>query len=74
MTRWLQEEIESMLFPEFADQDLPVVDGVFSKKGDGRSFGTEVVESEEGTVTLSWYDFAEPFVLRAKAGSTAGRS
>ena len=73
LARWLQEEIESMLFPEFADQELPVVDAVFSKNGDVRSFWTEVVESEEGTVTLSWYDFAEPFVLRSEACSTPGR-
>ena len=74
LARWLQEEIESMLFPEFADQELPVVDAVFSKNGDARSFWTEVVESEEGTVTLTWYDFGEPFVLRAEAGSTPGRA
>ena len=25
LARWLQEEIETMLFPEFADQSVPVV-------------------------------------------------
>ena len=58
-----------MLFPELADQKLPVLHAAFSKNGDGRSFWTEVVEGEEGT----GYDFAKPFVLRAEAGSTPGR-
>ena len=51
---------------------MPVADAAFSKRGDGRSFWTEVVESEESTVTLTWYDFAEPFMLRAEAGPVAG--
>ena len=36
LTRWLQGEIESMLFPEFADLDLPVIDAAFTKSGDVR--------------------------------------
>ena len=73
LARWLQEEIESLLFPEFADQSLPVVDAQFTKAGDGRSFWTEKVESEEDTILLTWHDFVEPFMLRVEAGSAPGR-
>ncbi len=73
LARWLQEEIESLLFPEFAEQSLPVVDAEFSKSGDGRSFWTEKVESEEDTILLTWHDFGEPFMLRVEAGSVPGR-
>ena len=73
LARWLQEEIESLLFPEFADQSLPVVDAQFTKSGDGRSFWTEKVESEEDTILLTWHDFVEPFMLRVEAGSAPGR-
>ena len=38
MTRWLQEEIESLLFPPFASQELPVIEAEFSRKGDTRTF------------------------------------
>ena len=73
MVRWLQEEIENLLFAEFADQSLPVFDAVFTKSGDGRSFWTESVESDEDTIALTWYDFVEPFMLTVPAGSAPGR-
>jgi hypothetical protein len=73
MARWLQEEIESLLFPPFADQNLPVTAAIFDKSGDGRSFWTETIESDEETIALTWYDFLEPFVIRVAPGSVPGR-
>ena len=73
VARWLQEEIESFLFPEFANQDLPVIDAIFSKSGDGMTFWTETVESEEETIALTWYDFVEPFMLQIAANTIPGR-
>ena len=73
LTRWLQGEIESVLFPEFANLDLEVIDAVFTKSGDSRSFWTEKVVSEQDSVALTWYDFLEPFVLRVEAGSNPTR-
>lgn len=73
LARWLQEEIESLLFPEFADQDLAVTNAEFTRSGDGRSFWTEAVKSEKDTVLLTWYDFIAPFMLRVEAGSVPGR-
>ena len=72
LARWLQEEIESLLNPTFADQGVPVIDADFTTTGDGRSFWTETVDSMEATLTLTWHDFAEPFVLRAAAGAMPG--
>lgn len=73
LARWLQGEIESMLFAEFADQSIPVIDAAFTKSGDGRSFWTESVESDDDTIALTWYDFVEPFMLVNPAG-TGGRA
>ena len=75
LARWLQEEIESLLFPEFADQGLPVVDAAFSRSGDGSSFWTESVETEEETISLTWYDFVRR-ALRAprRRGQRAGQA
>ncbi len=73
LARWLQEEIESFLFPEFADQTLPVVDAVFNRSGDGKSFWTENVESEEDSIALTWHDFLEPYMLVVPAGSVSTR-
>ncbi|MCH8205578.1 MAG: hypothetical protein IH956_01075 [Chloroflexi bacterium] len=73
VARWLQEEIESLLFPEFANQTIPVIDAVFGRAGEGMSFWTETVESEDESISLTWYDFAEPFMIRVEAGSVPGR-
>ena len=47
MTRYLQSTIESVLFPEFADQDTPVIQAEFDKTGGINSFWTESIESDE---------------------------
>lgn len=73
LARWLQDEIESLLFAEFADQDLPVVEAEFSKSGDVRSFWTEKIENDDDEILLTWYDFLEPYMLRVEAGSVPGR-
>ena len=73
LARWLQEEIESMLFPEFADQNIPVIPAEFSRDGDTNTFWTEYVESAEETILLTWHDFAEPFMLTVAPGSVPGR-
>ena len=74
LARWLQEEIESMLFPEFADQSIPVISAIFERNGDGQNYWTETVDSAEESIELTWHDFAEPFVLRAEPGSVPGRA
>jgi hypothetical protein len=73
LARWLQEEIEVMLFPEFADQDIPVIPAEFEREGDTFSFYTEYVESEDEDIVLTWYDFIEPFVIDVPPGTVAGR-
>jgi hypothetical protein len=69
LARWLQGEIESMLFPEFADQSVPVIHAEFEKTGNSHTFWTESVESDEDTIALTWYDFVDPFMLVVPAGS-----
>ncbi len=73
MARWLQGEIETFLFPEFADESIPITDALFSNSGDQFSYWTETVDSDEEHITLTWYDFAEPFMLTVQAGSVEGR-
>ncbi len=75
LARWLQEEIESLLYPAFADQSIPIVDAEFSKKGDPSTFWTETVTVAEGEVdiAMTWHDFMEPYMLVVPAGSASGR-
>ena len=69
MARWLQQEIEGRLNPEFADQSLPVVEAVFSRHGDVRSYSTEKVMSRDAEISLAWYDLGEPYHFRKAPGS-----
>jgi hypothetical protein len=71
LARWLQQEILSS--GEFSDQTLPVIDAVFSRSGDTRAFWTEIVEAPEESISLTWYDFIEPFVISVPVGSVPER-
>lgn len=71
LARWLQQEILSS--GEFSDQTLPVIDAVFSRSGDTRTFWTEIVQAPEETISLTWYDFSEPFVIGVPVGSLPER-
>ena len=71
LARWLQQEI--LTTGEFAGQAIPVVDAVFSRFGDTRSFWKEAIETEPEKISLTWYDFGEPFVISVPVGSVPER-
>ena len=71
LARWLQQEILST--GEFADQTLPVVQAVFSRSGDTRSFWTEIIDTAAEHLVLTWYDFGEPFIISVPVGSVPER-
>ena len=71
LVRWLQEEISNT--GEFAGQDLPVIDAVFSRTGDTTYFWTEHIETAEETIAMTWFDFGEPFGIGVPAGSNPER-
>ena len=73
LARWLQAEIESFLYPDFADTDIPVIDAIFENSGDIGSSWTEIVQSDEETIYLSWYDFKTPYMLTVQAGTNVDR-
>ncbi|MBI4012071.1 MAG: hypothetical protein HY359_07190 [Candidatus Rokubacteria bacterium] len=68
VARWLQATIETLLHAPFADPKLPVLDAAFDRDGDPRSAATETVVSSDESLTLTWYDFIEPFVLTMPPG------
>lgn len=73
LARWLQEEIERTIYPAFSDNSIPVSEATFSKLGDLRSFWTEKVLSEGVEISMTWYDFCEPFVVHLPPGITPER-
>ena len=73
LARWIQEEIEGVIRPGFADLGLPVAEATFSRHGDGRSYYTEQVASRDTEITLTWHDFIDPFLIHVKPGNIPGR-
>lgn len=73
LARWLQEEIEAMIYPPFSDTGVQVVEADFERAGDARSFITERVLHTGGEILLTWYDLTEPFVMHMPPGY-AGRT
>ena len=68
VARWLQQTIETLLYPAFADTSLPIVDATFARAGDAHSAASESVMSGATRITLSWSDFVAPFVLTMPPG------
>lgn len=68
VARWLQENIETVLFPEFADTSVPVIAANFDRMGDPRSTTTELIDSDDDVIRMTWYDCIDPFVMHAPPG------
>jgi len=68
LARFLQQ-IEALFRPFFAAPELPIVEAAFSRDGDYRSAYSEVVESAEGRIQLTWRDLGEPFLITVPPGS-----
>ncbi len=68
VARWLQRNIETLLFPAFADEKIPIVSADFMRQGDAQSSAIETVTSSENEITLTWYDFIAPLVLTIPPG------
>ena len=69
VTRWLQRNIEKLLFPAFADENIPVIAAEFARGGDPRGVAWETVNSASEKIRLTWYDCIAPFVLTMEPGS-----
>ena len=69
VARWLQKEIESLLFPAFADAKTPVAQGSFTRSGGIETRAAELVTAKDAEVVLSWENFLAPFVLNMPPGS-----
>jgi len=68
VARWLQTNIEKLLFPAFADTAIPVMAAAFERSGGPRSSATESILAADARITVSWYDCIAPFVLHAPPG------
>jgi len=72
VARWLQKEIEALLFPAFADAKTPIAQAAFARSGGIDTKAAELITAKDAEVLLTWEDFLAPFVLNMPPG-TAGR-
>ena len=68
LARFLQAEIERLLYEPFADTDLPVIAATFERDGTPPGTSSEIVRSDTDDIRLSWSEFLEPFNFGADPG------
>jgi hypothetical protein len=69
VARYLQRTIEPLLYKEFGDPSLPIVDAEFRRTGNSLSTVEERVASSDEEIVLSWWDLITPFVLTMPPGA-----
>jgi hypothetical protein len=69
VARYLQRTIEPLLYPEFADPSLPIIDAEFRRTGDCLSTVQERIVSSDEEIVLSWWDLLAPFILTMPPGA-----
>ncbi len=69
VARYLQRLIEVLLYKEFADETLPVIDAKFERTGDSLSTVQERIVSRDDEIVLSWWDLMPPFILTMPPGT-----
>ena len=68
LARFLQTEIECLLYEPFADTELPVIGATFERDGVPPGTCGEIVRANAGDIRLSWSEFLEPFNFGADPG------
>jgi hypothetical protein len=68
LVRFLQKEIEYLLYKPFGDISLPVVAAVFERAGTPPGTSSEIVRSDDEDICLCWSAFLEPFNFSADPG------
>jgi hypothetical protein len=69
VARFLQRTIEVLLYKEFADEAIPVIDAEFRRTGNSLSTVEERIVSTEDEIVMSWWDLMQPFILTMPPGS-----
>jgi len=69
VARYLQRTIETLLYKEFADESLPIIDARFERSGNSLSTVEERIVSRADEIILTWWDLMAPFVLTMPPGA-----
>jgi hypothetical protein len=69
VARLLQRSIEVLLYKEFSDESLPVVDARFERTGNSLGTVEERVVTRDEEFVLAWWDLMTPFILTMPPGA-----
>jgi hypothetical protein len=68
VARWLQKNIETILYQKFADTNLPIVQAQFTRAGSPPNPATETIVGGGDRIVMTWSDTITPFILNAPPG------
>lgn len=68
LVRFLQKEIEVLLYKPFSDRELPVTAATFTREGTPPANCSEVALAGKEEIRLTWSRFLEPFNFSADPG------
>lgn len=68
VARFLQKEIEHLLYKAFGDPGLPVIAATFTREGTPPGICCEVARTDKDELRLNWSDFLKPFNFEAPVG------
>jgi hypothetical protein len=68
LARFLQKEIEYLLYKPFGDAAVAVSAATFTREGTPPGICSEVLRTEKDEIRLSWSDFLKPFNFEAPVG------
>jgi hypothetical protein len=68
LARFLQTEIEYLLYKPFGDSKLPVSAATFDRNGTPPGTCRELIRAGDKDIQLSWSEFLEPFNFAADPG------
>jgi hypothetical protein len=69
VARFLQRTIEVLLYKEFSNPELPIIEAKFLRGGNSLSTVEERVVSREDEILMTWWDLMPPFILTMPPGS-----
>lgn len=68
VARFLQKEIEYLLYKPFGDAGTPVIAATFAREGTPPGICQEIIRTDGEEIRLSWGDFLKPFNFAAPPG------
>jgi hypothetical protein len=68
LARFLQKEIEYLLYKPFGDTSIPVTAATFTREGTPPGLSIEALRAGSDEIRLTWSDFLDPFNFEAPPG------